>query len=565
VFVSRVLTLRLIAPLAAAVVLLAAAPAAQAAPVPARTSASGAPRSLRSAPEPMQFPGDASASAIRSARGTWLVGARPGAGARAVARAFGARLIGGGDYVVARASARAMASALRSRGLLLYAQPDALRPTSQAVADDPKSVPPDNWRAAVANPNLAPPPVTPTSPLIALIDTRLDETHPEFAGGNVSTLGDRPLDNLHGTATASVAAAPKNDVGILGVWPGARALNIPVGAEALTCSASARAVRTAIRNRAAVINMSYGSRSLCRSEYNALQLAVRRGIVAVAAAGNEFDAGNPLEFPASLPHVLTIAAVNETLDSSSFSNSNPAVDLSAPGEAIMTAVPPAFDVSDEAQDGYMRLDGTSFSAPMVSGAVAWVRAARPDLSPDQAAQTVRVSARDLGRKGFDDATGFGLLDVGAALTRSPPPRDPLEPNDDMVWVDGGAFGKPAPPVFRGRRTARLVGLVDAYEDPADVYRIRVRKRSRARVIARPVFGDPILAGFSAGTKSLSRCTRRGCKSSPRLATSRRKGSRTERITLRNRTSRMRTFYVALGPQAGARSLDAGYRLTIRRP
>jgi hypothetical protein len=119
-------------------------------------------------------------------------------------------------------------------------------------------------------------------------------------------------------------------------------------------------------------------------------------------------------------------------------------------------------------------------------------------------------------------------------------------------------------VFRGRRTAKLVGLVDEYEDPADVYRVRVRRGSTVRVIAKPVFGDPVLAAFSSGTKSLARCNRRRCTSSPRLATSRRKGSRTERITLRNRTRRTRTIYVALGPQSGARSLDAGYRLTIRR-
>ena len=338
---------------------------------------------------------------------------------------------------------------------------------------------------------------------------------------------------------------------------------MPLPPNALTCSASARGVREAIRDRAAVINMSYGSRSLCRAEYNAIQLAVRRGIVPVAAAGNEFDAGNPLEFPASLPHVLTIAAVNAQLDSSAFSNSNPAVDLSAPGEAIMTAVPPSLD-DDGTQDGYGRLDGTSFSAPMVSAAVAWIRQARPDLSPDQAAQVVRLSARDLGRKGFDDATGFGLLDVGAALSKAPPPRDPLEPNDDMVWIDGRAFGGAAAAVFRGRRATRLTGLVDAYEDPADVYRVRVRGRSGVRVIARPVFGDPVLAGFSSGTKSLARCMRGRCTSSPRLATSRRKGKRTERITLRNRTSRTRTFYVALGAQSGARALDAGYRLTIER-
>ena len=303
---------RIIAPLAAAAALLAAAPAAHA--------------GFRSIAEPMQFPGDATIASVDAAPGTWLVGARPGAGARSVASAFGARAIGGGDYVVERSKARAMAGALRSRGLLLYAQPDAIRQTQQAVPDDPLSGPPNAWRAAVADPNIAPPAVTGTSPLIALLDTRLDETHPEFAGSNIRSLGNRPLDNLHGTATAAVAAAPQNGVGILGVWPGARALNVPLPPDALTCSASARGVREAIRDRAAVINMSYGSQSLCRAEYNAIQLAVHRGIVPVAAAGNEFDAGNPLEFPASLPHVLTIAAVNARLNASSFSNSNPAVD-----------------------------------------------------------------------------------------------------------------------------------------------------------------------------------------------------------------------------------------------
>ena len=172
---------RPIAPLAAAAALLAAVPAAQAATT-ARTTAAGAPQALRSVPEPMQFPGDASASAVRAAPGRWLVGARPGAGARTVARAFGARLIGGGDYDVSRGKARAMASALRSRGLLLYAQPDALRPTKQAVPDDPLSKSPDAWRAAIADPNLAPPAVGAASPLIALLDTRLDETAPRVRG-----------------------------------------------------------------------------------------------------------------------------------------------------------------------------------------------------------------------------------------------------------------------------------------------------------------------------------------------------------------------------------------------
>ena len=511
---------------------------------------------FRTFAEPMQLPGDAAAGAVRADRDTWLVGARPGAGAEAAARGFAARRVGpasSGDYVLARRHARSFAGALRSRGLLAYAQPNGLALTSQAVPDDPLSGTPNAWRSAVVDPNLTPPPVTPTSPVIALLDTRLDETHPEFVGGNVSTVGDLPLADLHGTATAAVAAAPANGVGILGVWPGARALNVPLPPDRLTCAASASGVHRAIAAGAAVINMSYGSRSLCRPEYNALQRAVQRGIVPVAAAGNEFGDGNPPEFPASLPHVLTVAAVNARLDSSAFSNANSAVDLSAPGENILTAVPPAFD-QDGNPDGYQLLDGTSFSAPMVSGAVAWVRAARPELSPDQVAQVVRLSSRDLARKGYDQDTGFGLLNLGAALAKAPPPRDPLEPNDDMTFVNGRAFGTPSQAIFAGG-AARLDGLVDAYEDPADVYRVRLRGRSRVRVSARPAFGDPVLVGFGPGTRSL-----RGRS----LATSRLKGRRTERITLRNRSGRTRTYFVAIGVQSGGRSLDAGYRLTLRR-
>ena len=117
----------------------------------------------------------------------------------------------------------------------------------------------------------------------------------------------------------------------------------------------------------------------------------------------------------------------------------------------MAAVPPALDTDDGTQDGYQRLDGTSFSAPMVSAAVAWVRAARPDLTPDQVAQVVRLSARDIGAQGLRQPTGFGLLDVGAALRKTPPPRDPLEPNDDMVLGRRPRVRHAAPAVFTGQR------------------------------------------------------------------------------------------------------------------
>jgi len=417
------------------------------------------------------------------------------------------------------------------------------------VPNDPLSVPPDDWRAPLADPALAPPAVAPTSPLIALVDSKLDSSHPEFQGSNISTLPGRPVTDAHGTATASVAAAPVNGVGILGLWPGARALNIPLRSD-ISCRDSAANIALAIENGAAVINMSYGSGSLCFPEYVALQFAVARGIVPVAAAGNEFAQGNPLEFPASLPHVLTVAAVRRDGTSSFFSNANAAIDLSAFGEDVLTAVPPGFD-NDGIPDGYLRQDGTSFAAPMVAAAVAWVRAARPDLSADQVTQAVRLSARDLGRAGWDADTGFGLLSVGSALTIPPAPRDPLEPNDDMIWVDGRAFTRPDRPVFRGR-AVRFGAMLDAFEDPADVYRVRLRPRSRLRVSADPTRrGNVALAGFRPGARSL--------RARP-VDVSRRPIGRTERITIRNRSRRTRTFFVAVAIQRGARDLDAFYEL-----
>jgi Subtilase family len=515
-----------------------------------------APTASADSPEPpMALPGEAVAASVPAARGTWIVGARPGPAARAVARRFGARHVGPagtGGYVIARPRARAFARALGD--LLVYAQPDTLAEPHQAVPPDPLAVPPDNWREWVVDPALAPPPVTPDSPLIALVDAQLDKTHPEWQGGNTDALQEFAVTNAHGTATASVAAAPANGLGILGVWPAARALNVPLPEE-ITCARSADRIRVAIVRRAAVINMSYGSRGLCFPEYVALQVAVANGIVPVAAAGNEFAQGNPLEFPASLPHVLTVAAVGPPPEfrSSFFSNTSAAIDLSAPGEDIMTAVPPALD-TDGSQDGWQRQSGTSFAAPMVAAAVAWVRAARPDLTADQVNQVVRLSAVDRDQPGWQPDTGFGVLSVAGALAYDAPPPDPAEPNDDIVWVDGRAFGRADRPIYRGGRARRLGATIDVFEDPADVYRIRLRPRSRVRISANPVRRDDVaLYVYRRGVRSLgARPLKRSAK----------RGRRTERITLRNRSGRARVFYVAVGVQRNVRDLDAAYALRV---
>jgi hypothetical protein len=505
---------------------------------------------------PMILPGDAGAASVPAAAGTWIVGARPGAQARRLARRFGAQHVGPagtGGYVIPRARARAFASALERRRVLVYAQPDTLA-EPLAVPNDPLSATPYNWRAIVADPALTPPPVTPASPLIALVDSELDRTHAEFAGSNTGAISRYPVTISHGTATASVAAAPANGRGIVGVWPNARALNVPLPGD-ITCRRSADRIAEAIQAGAAVINMSYGSAGLCTPEYVALQYAVGRGIIPVAAAGNEFAEGNPLEFPASLPHVLTVAAVGPDLRSSYFSNTSAAIDLAAPGENVMTAVPVALD-DDGTKDGYEAQSGTSFAAPMVAAAVAWVRAARPTLSADQVQQVVRLSAVDVGRPGWEPDTGFGVLSVGAALQLAPPPPDPGEPNDDIMWVDGRAFGKPAPLFFKDHGENRVAGLLDAFEDPADVYRIRVRAHSRVAVVANPSGNDDVaLYAYRKQAKRLN------AGHALEKASHRRRG-RNERFVLSNHASKRKIFYVAVRVQPGARDLDAGYTLRV---
>jgi hypothetical protein len=438
--------------------------------------------------------------------------------------------------------------------MLLYAEPNRLAERMQGPPPDPLDAR-AAWRAAIVEPRLIPPPVTPQSPLLALVDSQLDQSHPEFAGGNVSTLGGLPLLSAHGTETAAVAAAPKNDVGILGVWPGMRALNVALP-EQIRCGDSVAGIARAIEQGAAVINMSYGATAPCFAEYVQLQLATAKGITLVAAAGNELSAGNPLLFPASLPHVLTVAAVGSDLKPPFFSSASAAVDLSAPGVGILTATPAQFD-GDGVADGYEAVTGTSFSAPMVAAAAAWLRAAKPHLNVFQVAQTLRGSARDLGRRGWDSATGYGLLSMVGALSRATPASDPHEPNDDMAWVDGRALGRVDSAVWRGGRPRRLRALVDKYEDPADVYRVVFPPRARLRVTIKPSFGDADLAAFTRSAKSTA-------DDEQIIGRSHHNGRRKDSLVLRNPSRRSRAAFVVVYIDRATRTLDSRYDLSVRR-
>jgi hypothetical protein len=501
---------------------------------------------------PMRLPSTgAGASAASSEPPTWLIAAEPGTPrADAIARRFGATKLRLGDvYKVARPRARAFAATLRAAGGLRYAEPNAPLERTSALDSTPEAY----ARGYVVAPGLAPP--APGTAAIAVIDDLVDVTHPDLAA-NARQFNPGPVLGPHGTMVASAAAGAFNGSGVVGVFPSVPVLSVGLPLD-ITCADAANGVIAAARAGAKIINLSFGSPSDCASLFGTVQVAYAAGSLVVAAAGNEFAAGNPVIYPAAYPHVLSVAALAPDLAPSGFSSENTAIDVAAPGVNIPLAIPGAFDTQDGAVDGVTVASGTSFAAPIVAGAAAWLATARPDLSNGQLSDVLRRSARDVAAQGYDPAVGYGLIQMAGALVQPTPAPDVLEPNDGISFIDGSVFAKADPYIWRGAGKRSLGGTADRVEDPIDVYRIRLPARSRARVRLRALFGNPDLVIFRSNARSVGDSTKI-------LTRSRRATKRTDSVKIANRGRRARRFYIVvpLGKDAGA--LNASYRLEFQR-
>ncbi len=415
-----------------------------------------------------------------------LLQVRAGAGAvERTLRDAGARRVSHRMRVwrLSSGAARRLVPRLALSGALREFEPDHVRrPTGHIAAGDPLL--PFQWWLPRVGATAAEPP-GPGKPVTA-IDSGLDLSHPEFARRpDTRTLNEQSVtgrQEFHGTAVASLIGAPANGVGIVGVYPSARLAMWDASPRGvLRASEIIAGIEAGTQLGPGVVTLSLGG-SFSELEAEAVAHAVERGSLVVAAAGNEGASGSPASFPANLPHVLTVGATDEADAVSEFSNRGRALDVVAPGEDIVAAVPTSFGT-----DGYARLEGTSFSAPIVAGAAAWVWTVRPDLDNTQVFELIRRSARDLGEPGRDPATGFGLLDIPAALRRAAPARDPYEPNESVEMVRPSALfaaGQPALTLPR-RGRATLQAALDVVDDPRDVYRVWVPARSRVTVVVQP--------------------------------------------------------------------------------
>jgi hypothetical protein len=396
---------------------------------------------------------------------------------------------------------------------------------------------------------------------LTMIDSGVDLGHEEFLGRpNTIPLNPQTFtandEELHGTATASVAAAPVNGKGIVGIYPQAK-LQLwdasPNGV--LTVGDEIAGLFAARRSGPGVINLSLGGSDRIAIEQDAIMSAFGAGSLVVASAGNDRENGSIPSYPASFPHVLTIGASDESDRVSFFSSSSPEMDLAAPGQDIETAIPTFFNPA-----GYQALDGTSFSAPLVSGAAAAVWTLRPKLTNTQLFEVTRRSARDVGPRGWDRDTGFGILNVPAAAARKAPAADPQEPNEDIYLVRPNGLtraGKP-PLTNRHRGRASINAQLERREDPEDVYRIFLPAKGKVVVTVRPsanvslqLWGRRTTTVFEQGASA-----RRDL-----IGASARSGKRVERVTLNGRGS---SQYVYADVFLSKNVVLASYTLNVRR-
>jgi hypothetical protein len=334
---------------------------------------------------------------------------------------------------------------------------------------------------------------------IAILDTGVDPTVPQLAGRvlpGIDALGGTPVAgdwDGHGTEVAGLAAAA--GPGVLGVSPGSAILPVriyPPGVRTASADAVATGVAQAVARGAGVVVVEGSapaggfSDDELRRLSTAVDAAFVQGVLVVAGAGDDAVAEPAL--PASLPHVLVAGAATAAPSRSPAVNTGPWLDLLAPAEGVEGPLPAATCAA-----GFGFSTGSAFAAPALGAAVALVRAARPGLTTQQLFTLVRRAGTDLGAAGRDDDSGYGMLDVGAALTATPPAKDTSnEIDDDPYWVRS-RFAQAHPKrLTQTKLRFKAAGTVSPAKDPADVYPVSLSKGERMVVSVTAADPDALL-------------------------------------------------------------------------
>ena len=288
---------------------------------------------------------------------------------------------------------------------------------------------------------------------VAVVDTGVSYKHPDLAGNTWANAGDPKNghdddgdgfdddvvgadfinndsdpddDGGHGTHVAGIIGAQGNNAtGVTGVnWDvNIMALKfLDENGEGNTADA-ANAIDYAVQHGARVVNASWGGPAFSQALYGSIKRAGERGVLVVAAAGNEgANSDSAPDYPAAfdLPNVVSVAATDRSDRLLDFSNyGSKSVDLGAPGDDVYSTVPTISDPT-----GYASFSGTSMAAPFVSGAAALYLSKFPQAGADQVKAAILQSVDKLPTLAGKTVTG-GRLNIARALGAAAPSTKPV--------------------------------------------------------------------------------------------------------------------------------------------
>ncbi|WP_319413564.1 S8 family serine peptidase [uncultured Cohaesibacter sp.] len=270
---------------------------------------------------------------------------------------------------------------------------------------------------------------------LAVIDSGIREDHPSLSGvvsARFSAFDGRDETVLvpeHGTAVASIIAARS---GMRGIAQGVSLLS----AEVFHANAAGHMVADsfdivhgidwAVGEGARILNLSFAGGRDDLLEM-ALSKASEKGIVLVAAAGNE-GSDAPVAYPAAYGPVIAVTATDVADALYVFANQGDDIELAAPGVDVLVAA---------GADGFALQSGTSMATAYISGAVALLLQKQPDLALAQIKQRLSAAALDLGAEGKDPQFGYGRLDVSQVLAEQgmPEPSESSEQPERSVQIE----------------------------------------------------------------------------------------------------------------------------------
>jgi subtilisin family serine protease len=361
------------------------------------------------------------APGLARAADTIVVGLRPGALAATALDAADAVQVGAVPRLrvvvvhVAPARRAAALRALRRSRAVRYAEP--LR-RLQALAD-PVPVPdpgrPEQWGLDAIGADAAWAVTRGAGVVVAVIDTGVAPA-PDLAGrllpgwNAIARTADATDDNGHGTHVAgTIAEVAGNGLAEAGVAPEAWILPVKVldSTGAGSDADVAAGIVWAADHGARIVNLSLGGSDASSVLADAVSYARAKGLLIVAAAGND---GGAVGVPARLGGVVAVGAVDSSRARAPFSAGGRALDLVAPGVGILQQ-------TLDGAGGYAdrSLSGTSMASPQVAGVAALVLAAGRVRTAAGVARLLARTALDLGLPGRDPAYGAGLVRADAAL------------------------------------------------------------------------------------------------------------------------------------------------------